>query len=449
MSARALVLSGLATYILLTGCAVNPRVDLSVEQMTTRPSSTAMATTPEALRNNVAFEGGNGSFYSALKASLREAGLLEQAGRFMLSAVLVKFEEPTFGFNMTVTPTVRYVLYDLYEQSSRKRILDKTITTPFTADFGEAFLGVERKKLAAEGAIRANINEFLAELTRLNPTMLAEVLTPPAPASASSPAPEPTRAITVNEQPEPLAKVSEAPPQPKTVASSESAARTTTTPQSTPSAQTTTDALDVRAAEMKKVYASLLQQARSGKMRYLNAARQYKEKFEKMYPEELNNALMSEYLAYMAVVGERVDRRKLTEAEAEYELAKKVSELQERGAAAQANTLAQQEAVTRRAKEEADARKAIEQAAAQKTTEDASARRASEEAAARLALEEQRLALQREIAERQLAAAEARRRQESSAAMMELGLQLLSPPRSRMQTCTGQWVGRTYVQNCY
>lgn len=181
--------------------------------------------------------------------------------------------------------------------------------------------------------------------------------------------------------------------------------------------------------EMKKTYDSLWQQARSGRLRYLNAARLYKEKFEALYPEQSGNALMNEYLAYMAVVGERVDLKKLTSAEAEYELAKKVSELQERGNALQAFAASQQEAAARKAKDEEAAQRGQEENLAGKASRDEVARRATEEAKARLVIEEKRLALQRDIAEQQLAAAKAQRQQESSAALMQLGLQLLNPPR--------------------
>jgi colicin import membrane protein len=82
---------------------------------------------------------------------------------------------------------------------------------------------------------------------------------------------------------------------------------------------------------------------------------------------------MNEYLAYMTVLAERIDRKKLTEVEAEYELVRKESELAERVAAMRAQSTAQADAA--KAKEDAAARLAIEQATARKATEEAAALR--------------------------------------------------------------------------
>jgi len=158
-----------------------------------------------------------------------------------------------------------------------------------------------------------------------------------------------------------------------------------------------------------------------------------------MYPEQATNALMNEYLAYMAVVGEKIDLKRMTEAEAQYELAKKVSELQERAAK-------QQDAVARQAAQQDAAQKAAANEASQKARNEESARQARADAIASQQAEERRLALQREIAERQLAEAQAQRKAESSAALMQMGLQLLFPPRP--QVCSGYWAGQVWVSSC-
>jgi colicin import membrane protein len=75
----------------------------------------------------------------------------------------------------------------------------------------------------------------------------------------------------------------------------------------------------------------------------------------------------------MPVLAERIDRKKLTEVEAEYELVRKESELAERVAAMRAQSTAQADAA--KAKEDAAARLAIEQATARKATEEAAALR--------------------------------------------------------------------------
>jgi hypothetical protein len=175
-------------------------------------------------------------------------------------------------------------------------------------------------------------------------------------------------------------------------------------------------AIDPRLNELQKRFSALLEQARARKITYLKAARLYRERFNDLFPEQASNDLMNEYLAYTATVGERVDKKKLTEAEAEYELARKMSELRDRALAREAP---RREEVARRASDEASVKRANEQAAI-----------------ARAELEQRRIAQDRDLAERRAAqerewthqqeqAEKERKRQE----MMTLGLQLLLGPR--------------------
>ncbi|MEM7445697.1 MAG: hypothetical protein AAF414_20415 [Pseudomonadota bacterium] len=62
---------------------------------------------------------------------------------------------------MTVTSTVEYVIED---QLTGQTIFEEVITAPYTAAFGDSLLGVERLRLANEGSIRANIQEFFVRL---------------------------------------------------------------------------------------------------------------------------------------------------------------------------------------------------------------------------------------------------------------------------------------------
>jgi len=137
---------------------------------------------PEFLRQNVAIKDVTGGqetnpmwtsqvssaeFERALESSLRAANVLQpnrQAGRFTLTAYLDKLEQPLVGINMTVTATVTYTLV---ERSTGKTSWEKTISTPYTAKFGDSLLGVERLKLANEGAVRTNITDLIADLARL------------------------------------------------------------------------------------------------------------------------------------------------------------------------------------------------------------------------------------------------------------------------------------------
>ena len=161
--------------VILSACATPARVD----QMTVAPTA---VTVPEALRQNVAIKDVTGGqetnplwtsqvssaeFERALESSLRGANLLQgnrQAGRFTLTAQLGKLDQPFIGLSMTVTASV---LYMLVERSTGQTIWQDTIVTPYTASFGDALLGIERLKLANEGAVRSNIAALIEKLVRL------------------------------------------------------------------------------------------------------------------------------------------------------------------------------------------------------------------------------------------------------------------------------------------
>ena len=167
----------IVTAFLVAGCASPARVD----QMAAS-GQPAQRVAETLLRNNVAIRDvtggqetspmwksnvGNGEFNLALEESLRNVGLLapnRQAGRFTLTAHLQSLEQPMFGLDMTVTASVNYVVV---ERASGKEIFQRTVAVPYTAKLGDAFVGVERLKLANEGAIRTNISQLIDELFRL------------------------------------------------------------------------------------------------------------------------------------------------------------------------------------------------------------------------------------------------------------------------------------------
>lgn len=166
-----------AAIVSMTGCASPARVD----QMTVagQPNQ-RIATSP--LRHNLAIRDvtggqetnpmwksniGSDEFEQALEGSLRAVGLLapRQAGTHMLTVHLEKVEQPILGISMTVTATVRYTVT---ERATGKDVFAKTITVPYTASFGDALLGVERLRLANEGAIRENITQLIDDIFRLD-----------------------------------------------------------------------------------------------------------------------------------------------------------------------------------------------------------------------------------------------------------------------------------------
>ncbi len=175
---RKLLATALCVFVaLVTGCASPARVDQMA--VSGQPAQRVSAT---PLRNNVAISDvtggketnpmwmsnvGSSEFSMALEESLRNVGLLapnRQAGRFTLTAHLKGLDQPMFGLDMTVTASVNYVLV---ERLNGKEIFQRTMSVPYTAKMGDAFSGVERLKLANEGAIRSNISQLIDELFRL------------------------------------------------------------------------------------------------------------------------------------------------------------------------------------------------------------------------------------------------------------------------------------------
>ena len=170
----------LASIFVMAGCASPARVD----QMTVFPESGIIRTVGNGpFRANVTVMDvtggketnpmwksnvGGRDFEQALEASLKAAGLLagnRQAGKYHLKADLSKMDQPFAGFDMTVTATVRY---ELVEKSTGKSIFSKDIITPYTATVSDALMGMERLKIANEGAARSNINQFINEISVLN-----------------------------------------------------------------------------------------------------------------------------------------------------------------------------------------------------------------------------------------------------------------------------------------
>ena len=169
------LLIGFATVI--SGCASPARVGNMTA--TTAPSQRIAES---SLRDNIAIKDvtggqetnpmwksdvGTPEFQQALEASLRTAGLLASTneGRYMLSTRLENLDQPVIGLDFTVTASVSYMVT---ERATGKEVYSRKIAVPFTAKFGDALMGVERLKLANEGAVKVNITQFIQDLYGLH-----------------------------------------------------------------------------------------------------------------------------------------------------------------------------------------------------------------------------------------------------------------------------------------
>lgn len=166
---RILLASSLA--LLLAGCAQPARVDQMAATPTTGlpPSSvlqhaigvssvTGGTSTNPLWMSKV----DNAQFQSALQSSLGTAGMLANGpARYRLDAKLTSLRQPLMGFDMTVFSAVHYTLTD---GASAKPAFDEDVTADFTATVSDAFVGVERLRLANEGSIKKNIQIFMDHL---------------------------------------------------------------------------------------------------------------------------------------------------------------------------------------------------------------------------------------------------------------------------------------------
>jgi hypothetical protein len=106
-------------------------------------------------------------FKTALTSSLDSAGLSAGSGTcaYPVDVHLLGLSQPAVGFDMTVTSHVNYKVYD----ASGQPFVLETIDAPYTATMSDAFVGMERLKLANEGAIRTSIQMFFDKLRGSHP----------------------------------------------------------------------------------------------------------------------------------------------------------------------------------------------------------------------------------------------------------------------------------------
>ena len=101
-------------------------------------------------------------FAEALRQTFAaHAMLATDTGEYRLEAQLVELKQPLAGFNMTVTSRVSYTLFNV---ETDEIVFEEIIEEEYTAQMSDAFVGVERLRLANEGSIRENITSLINNL---------------------------------------------------------------------------------------------------------------------------------------------------------------------------------------------------------------------------------------------------------------------------------------------
>ncbi len=109
-------------------------------------------------------------FAEAIKTSITQSGLFAkllptgQTEDYHLEVAIVRLDQPTFGFSMTVTIESNWTLT---RGSDKTAVWQKAIVSTHTAKTSEAFAGVTRLRLANEGAARTNIQDALTQIGAL------------------------------------------------------------------------------------------------------------------------------------------------------------------------------------------------------------------------------------------------------------------------------------------
>ncbi len=102
------------------------------------------------------------SFKTALEASLSSVGYKANGSdaKFKIDAELQDLNQPGFGLTFNVQSTVGYTV------ASDSGSVSVPITAVGTATTSDAFIGVERLKIANERSIKENIKAFINRLTK-------------------------------------------------------------------------------------------------------------------------------------------------------------------------------------------------------------------------------------------------------------------------------------------
>ena len=109
-------------------------------------------------------------FAQALRESIERSHLFAKAmdapgGTYRLAAYIGQLSQPVLGFDMTVTMEVGYVLTDT---RSNQAVWKKSLKSTYTATTKDAFVAATRLQMANEGAARLNIQQAVAEMSKLD-----------------------------------------------------------------------------------------------------------------------------------------------------------------------------------------------------------------------------------------------------------------------------------------
>lgn len=112
----------------------------------------------------------NADLKAAIESSITQSALFksvlqEKGGDYELTVTVTQLSKPLFGASFTVTMEAGWVLV---RASDKSIVLRQVVKSQHTATMGDALVGVERLRLAVEGAARSNIAQGMQAIAVLN-----------------------------------------------------------------------------------------------------------------------------------------------------------------------------------------------------------------------------------------------------------------------------------------
>lgn len=99
----------------------------------------------------------NEDLKTALEGSLAAAGYMGTDGpNMVVTANMVELQQPIMGLDLSVTSRIQYQV-----TSNGRVVFDDTVSATGTGTMSDAFVAVERLRIANEKSIQENIKQFL------------------------------------------------------------------------------------------------------------------------------------------------------------------------------------------------------------------------------------------------------------------------------------------------
>jgi hypothetical protein len=169
LASRLLALAALAAV--LGGCSLDPlRTENMVPTVTTAKKHSGTVSVATSGGSTEGLKVSDDMLKKALTDSITKSQVFSSVvqgsgGRYLLTVAIAGLEQPMMGMSMTVNLEAGWTLK---RADTGATVWQEAIKSTHTTGATEAFAGVERVRLATEGAVRNNIASGLAKISQLN-----------------------------------------------------------------------------------------------------------------------------------------------------------------------------------------------------------------------------------------------------------------------------------------